>query len=78
MKEELSVGFTHRVGTSSIVIESYRPLFGRKYFVSYATFTPKHGVIEDDMIVSSSPRLRTCEEAYQWAWDQILEWCLNG
>lgn len=78
MKQELSVSFKHRIGMSTLVIECYHPFMARKYYVSYATFTPKHGVVEEEMVTSMSPRLRSYDEAYQWAWDQILEWCLNG
>lgn len=75
VKEELAIGFTHRVGSSSLIIERYRPIFGPKYYVSYATF---NSYADGQTYTSNSPRLRSYDEAYQWAWEQILEWCLNG
>ena len=74
MREELSVSYKHRVGTSYLIVESYHPFLRRKYYVSYALLE-RNG---EEVCQSSSPRLRSYEEAYQWAWDQIMDWCLNG
>lgn len=75
MKKELAASFVHGTGNSFMVIESrWRfPLPYRKRYTVYVQFDDG-----EEVLTSSSPEFSDYDEAYQWGWDQILEWVLNG
>lgn len=74
MRQELNTSFKHRVGSSCLIIEKFTPIFRRKYYICYVEFTENYNGEE---FTSMSPRMRSYDEAYQWGWDQILEWVHN-